>query len=314
MKSFSIRNTFLSALVVFLFPFLFISCKDEEELRPRTISDIIQDDSRFSVLAAVLKQGGMSDALRTGSFTFFAPDDDAFRKMSITDAGQVGSMTRDSLRSIIQYLILDGLYASEDFAEGSKNPVKAFDNNTLFITRDTDKFLVNMANVTTTDLKADNGIIHVLDHVPSTSRLTIAEWISANPSFSFLAALATRAASADPQLAAQLMSENSSFTFFAPSNEAFVNSGFSAIEDITEADPVALASILTTHILRNAYFSTEFKTGQVGSIGNQPLLIAVNGTITVAAEQNSGTLPTISRSDILTKNGVIHVLDRVLIP
>src|SRR5690606_15510910 len=119
-----------------------------------------------------------------------------------------------------------------DFQPGSKNQVKAFDNNNLFITKDDTRFLVNMANVTETDIKADNGVVHVLDHVPSTSKLTIAQWIGANPSFSFLAAIAGRAAAANPELAVQLMSENSSFTFFAPSNEAFIASGFSTIDDI----------------------------------------------------------------------------------
>ncbi len=314
MKSFHIRNSFPSVLILVLVLASLSSCKDEEELRPRTISDVIQNDGRFTVLSSVLKRGGMSDALRTGAFTFFAPSDDAFRKMSITEPGQVNSMTRDSLRSIIQYLILDGVYEAADFEQGHKTQVKAFDDNTLFITKDSNRFLVNMANVVATDIKADNGIVHVLDHVPSTSTLTIADWIGSNPSFSFLSLVASRAAEVNPQLAVQLLSENASFTLFAPTNEAFINSGFSSLDDINQAHPDALASILSAHILRNAYFTTELKTGEMGSIGNHQLLIAVNGKITVAAEQNSGTLPTISRSDILTKNGVIHVLDKVLLP
>ncbi len=314
MKPSGIRNLCTAALTISVLSLLLFSCKDEEELRPKTISDIIQQDSRFSILAAVLKQGGMSDALRTGSFTFFAPDDEAFRKMSITEPGQANSLTRDSLRSIIQYLVLEGIHPSSEFEGGNKKQVPAFDRNNLLITKDAGRFMVNMANVTTADLPADNGLIHVLDHVPSTSPMTISQWIAANPSFSFLAAMARKAAGADPDLAALLLSENSAFTLFAPSNEAFINSGFATIEDIETAEPIVLASILSAHILRNAYFTTEFKTGQVGSIGNHSLLIAVNGKITVAAEQNSGELPTITRSDILTKNGVIHVLDRVLLP
>ena len=314
MKLPDIGRIFQFTLVLLSFSFFFVSCKDEEDLRPNTITDVIQEDGRFTILRAVLSQAGMSDALRTGSYTLFAPDNEAFRKMSITDPGQVNGMSRDSLRSVIQYLLLDGVHKAADFEQGVKNQVKAFDQNTLFITKDDSRFLVNMAHVTQTDLNADNGIIHVLDHVPSTSKFTIAEWIGANPGFSFLAAMAVKAAAANPDLAAALASENGSYTLFAPGNEAFIASGFSSIDDINEADPVVLASILTAHILRNAYFTTEFSTGQVGSIGSQPLLIAVNGKITVAAEQNSGTLPTITRSDILTKNGVIHVLDGVLLP
>src|SRR5690606_32420291 len=194
-------TTFIASLVLLMLSTFWVSCTDEEEIRPKTISDIIQQDNRFTILRAVLRQGGMSDALRTGSYTFFAPNDDGFRKMSITEPGQVGRMTRDSLRSIIQYLILDGVHESADFQPGSKNQVKAFDNNNLFITKDDTRFLVNMANVTETDIKADNGVVHVLDHVPSTSKFTIAQWIGANPSFSFLAAIAGRAAAANPELA-----------------------------------------------------------------------------------------------------------------
>ena len=314
MRPSGIRNLFTAALTISILSIVLFACKDEEEMRPKTISDVIQQDGRFTILSAVLKQGGMSDALRTGSFTLFAPDDDAFRKMSITEPEQANSLTRDSLRSIIQYLILDGVHPYSSFEEGNKQQVAAFDHNYLLITKDASRFMVNMANVTAADLKADNGLVHVLDHVPSTSPMTISQWIAANPSFSFLAEMARKAAGADPDLAALLLSENSAFTLFAPSNEAFIASGFSTIEDIETADPLILSSILSAHILRNAYFTTEFKTGQIGSIGNQQLLIAVNGKITVAAEQNSGVLPTITRSDILTKNGVIHVLDRVLIP
>jgi len=310
-----VRCTSLTVSVIALFlSAFFLSCSDESEIRPKTISDVIQQDDRFTILRAVLKQAGMSDALRTGNFTFFAPNDDGFRKMSINDPGQVGRMTRDSLRSIIQYLILEGVHESASFQQGTKYQVKAFDHNNLFITKNESGFMVNMARVTETDIKADNGIVHVIDHVPSTSPLTISEWIAANPSFSYLAAMATRAAAANPQLVAQLMSSNSSFTVFAPSNQAFINSGFTSIEEITTSDPGILLSILTAHIVNNAYFSTEFKTGQIGSVGNHPLLIAVNGKITVAAEQNSGELPTLVRTDILTKNGVIHVLDKVLLP
>ena len=314
MRLSAIRNLLATALTITTLSLLLSGCKDEEELRPKTISDIIQQDDRFTILRAVLKQGGMSDALRTGSFTFFAPDDNAFRKMSITEPGQASSLTRDSLRSVIQYLVLEGIHPSSEFEGGNKKPIVAFDRNTLLVTKDAGRFMVNMANVTAADLKADNGLIHVLDHVPSTSPMTISQWVAANPSFSFLAAMARKAAGADPDLAALLLSENSAFTLFAPSNEAFISSGFEKIEDIETAEPIVLASILSAHILRNAYFTTEFKTGQVGSIGNHSLLIAVNDKITVAAEHNSGTLPTITRSDILTKNGVIHVLDKVLIP
>src|SRR5690606_26166124 len=307
-------TTFIASLVLLMLSTFWVSCTDEEEIRPKTISDIIQQDNRFTILRAVLRQGGMSDALRTGSYTFFAPNDDGFRKMSITEPSQVSRMTRDSLRSIIQYLVLDGIHESADFEVGTKYQVRAFDNNNLFITKDNTRFMVNMAQVIEMDLRADNGIVHVLDHVPSTSPFAIAEWISANPSFSFLAAMANRVIAVNPDVAMQLLSENSSFTLFAPSNEAFMNSGFSSLEEINTADPAILISLLTAHILPNAYFTTEFKTGQMGTIGNQPLLIAVNGTITVGADQNTDPLPTIVRSDILTKNGVIHVLDRVLLP
>lgn len=303
--------TIISALMLSI---SLTSCKDEDELKPETISDVIQNDSRFTILRTVLKQGGMSDALRTGSYTFFAPNDDAFRKMSITDPGQVGSLTKDSLRTVIQYLLLPGIHPASSFEFGNKTPLRSFNHQNLFVTRDESKFLVNMANVIQTDITADNGLIHVLDHVPSASPLTLSEWIGANPSFSFLAAVANNAIAANPQLALQLLNENASFTLFAPTNEAFIASGFGSIEEINAADPIGLLTLLTTHIIRNAFFTTELKTGTMGTIGNQQLLIAVNGNITVAADQNSGDLPTITRSDILTKNGVIHVLDKVLLP
>ncbi len=92
-----VRCTSLTVSVIALFlSAFFLSCSDESEIRPKTISDVIQQDDRFTILRAVLKQAGMSDALRTGNFTFFAPNDDGFRKMSINDPGQVGRMTRDS--------------------------------------------------------------------------------------------------------------------------------------------------------------------------------------------------------------------------
>lgn len=314
MKSLRIRAFIGTLLTTLCLSFSLISCNDEEEIRPETLTDVIQNDPRFTILRSILMRGEMSDALRTGSFTLFAPNDDAFRKMSITNPDQVGSLNQDSLRSVIQYLLLDGLHPATSFEFGDKTPLKAFNQNNLFISRGETHFRVNMANVVETDIQTDNGIIHVLDHVPSTSPLTIAQWIGANPSFSFLAAIANQTAAANPELALQLLNENSSFTLFAPTNEAFIASGFTSIEEIQQADPIGLLSLLTNHILRNAFFSTEFKTGQIGTIGSQQLLIAVNGNITVAGLQNSDTLPKIVRSDILTKNGVIHVLDQVLLP
>ncbi len=292
----------------------FWACQEEETFKPRTISDVIIEDSRFSVFRAVLKQSGMSDALRTNVLTVFAPNDEAFKKMSISDPGQVSGMSTDSLMGIVQYLVLEGAQRAEDFPEGVKQKIQALDGSNLFITKNADGFKVNMATVKATDIAATNGIIHEIDHVPSSSKLNLVQWLSTNPSFTFLSAAATKAASYNPALTAQLMADSASFTLFAPTNQAFADAGFPTLQSIQEANAEILAAILANHIFNGAYFSTELKTGQIGSIMGAPVLINVGGVITVAGNGNSGTLPTISRSDILTKNGVIHILDGVLIP
>ena len=291
-----------------------VSCTDEEEVRPKTVADVIINEPRFSIFESILKQAGMSDALKSGRFTIFAPNDEAFKKMSINDPTQVNTLSVDSLRAICQYLILDGIFKAEDFKVGENVAVKSLGGGNLFISKSSGSFKVNMANVVTSDLLTDNGVVHELDHVPSSANESIIEWIGNNPSFSFFSAAATKAAAANPTLIMQMMSDASKFTVFVPDNQAFINAGFPTIQSVTDLDSHVLLSVVGNHILEGAQFTTDFRTGNVGSIVGSPILISVGSTISVSGNNNVGTLPKITRSDIMMRNGVVHVIDGVIIP
>ena len=103
-------------------------------------------------------------------------------------------------------------------------------------------------------------------------------------------------------------------TVFAPTNQAFINAGFPTIESINAADPAALTSILTYHVVAARVFSCNLvDNAEVTTLNGGKLTIKLAGGAKVKGSSNSGP-SNIVITDLVATNGVVHVIDQVLLP
>lgn len=129
----------------------------------KTIVDIAVENSDFSTLVAAVKAAGLVETLSgTGPFTVFAPTNDAFAKLP---AGTVEALLKDKekLTKILTYHVVSGKVMAKDVL--GLTSAKTVEGSELTVKVDNGKVMINNANVTTTDIEASNGVIHVIDTV-----------------------------------------------------------------------------------------------------------------------------------------------------
>lgn len=129
----------------------------------QTIQDILQEQSRFSQLATAIDSAGLSQTLSgPGPFTVFAPTDDALQGMQ--DFNQLLSTERrDRLRGLLLYHVSSGERVAEDLQAGTT--IRTLEGNDLTVTGSGDSLQVGGAGIVERNIRAANGIIHVIDEV-----------------------------------------------------------------------------------------------------------------------------------------------------
>lgn len=257
----------------------------------------------FNTLAAALKAADLVDVLKGHTeYTVFAPTDEAFAKLP---AGTVETLlkpgNKDLLRSILLYHVVEG----EVMAEGV---VKLTDVTTVNGQRadigTTDGVTIDGANIVATDVDASNGVIHVIDTVIMPVTMTIPEVAKEAKTFSTLLAAVDAAG-----LTSTLIGEGP-FTVFAPTDDAFA-----ALPDGTVAALLRpenrnkLVEILTYHVVPGrVYADTAVKLDTAETVAGKDINIAFrDGGLMINRSQ-------VVAADIEASNGVIHVIDAVLLP
>lgn len=264
-----------------------------------TILDIAVADDNFSILVGALVDANLDGALDgAGPFTVFAPTNDAFEALP---EGLLESLTTEQLSEILTYHVLEA-----EVGSGALQPeqiVGTLNGDDLFIEAEGMNVTLNgNASVTTADVLAANGVIHVIDTVLLPDAYgNVVE--NAQKRF-FLSALVDAVVTAD--LAGVLSSPDAEFTVFAPTNDAFA-----AIEDVVAGLSIEeLTEVLLYHVVDARALSGDLQDGQtITTLGGQDLtvgiadgVVTINGSAVVTSADNDGT------------NGVIHVIDTVLIP
>lgn len=136
---------------------------DQEAMNNKTIVDVAQEAGNFTTLVAAVKAAGLVETLSgEGPFTVFAPTDDAFAKLP---AGTVEALLKDKekLAKILTYHVVDGKVMAKDVA--GMTSAKTVEGSEVTIKAENSKVMINDATVTTADIEASNGVIHVIDTV-----------------------------------------------------------------------------------------------------------------------------------------------------
>lgn len=151
-------------LIAVLFSGVIFSCSEDDKdlVKPKTITDVIYENDQFSILREIIVSTRMGDALRAGDFTFFAPDNAAFLRSGIR-VDSIKSLPMVSAIAFVNYHILSKPYEFSRLKTGKNETVN---KKTVEILKTADSTItVNNAVITTKDINAANGVIHVIDHV-----------------------------------------------------------------------------------------------------------------------------------------------------
>jgi transforming growth factor-beta-induced protein len=333
MRKFFVLLTILSVLNVVLPTFA-----DHHAELPSIAELVIEtasaDEAEFTVLLAAVQAADpgvlealiADDASDEAQLTVFAPTDEAFgallEEMKITAEDLLAS---EELTNILLYHVMAGRVMAEDVVallEDEENAgefeVETLNGKYATVSTEMDNIYINDAQIVATDIEAKNGVVHVIDSVlmplPTIAETVIASAEGDMPEFSILLAAVL---AADEAVVETLSDPAQDLTVFAPTDAAF-EAALEALE-LTAEELLAsegLTGILLYHVLSGAVMAEDVVAlleDNDGMIevemldGNMAAVEAVEDGITIAGAN-------IVATDIMTANGVIHVIDAVILP
>lgn len=292
--------------------FLFTSCEDDEVVAPKTAVDVVVENSNFTLLEAAVLHAGLAEALASPTITVFAPTDDAFKAAGFANAAAIQAADKALIASILTYHVVGSPIPASAIETKNNAEVTTLNTAKVYVTKNAGGVSVNGAKVTTADVKAENGaIIHIIDAVLIPESRNIVALAQANPNLSLLVAAVLRANQGATKVV-DILSSAGPFTVFAPTNDAFIAAGFPTAAAIQAAPPDVLASILTYHVIQSRVYSTNLATGNVATANGSN--IAVNASnATLKGNANAANTKIIG-VNIPASNGVVHLIDSVLLP
>ena len=276
-------------------------------------------------LVAALEKANLTTALKgEGPFTVFAPSDQAF-----TDAGiSLDDFDADTLANILTYHVVSGKVMSTDLSNGMM--ATALNGGTLVFSISESSVSVNGANVILANVPVSNGVIHVIDKVmippageicydPVSHTVDVTKtadtcdksWIPSVdiPTTAAATTIHTSlvAALEKANLTTALKGEGP-FTVFAPTDEAFAAAGINLDDYNTDEKIAALADILLMHVVSGKVMSSDLTDGmEATALSGDVLTFTVGSTV-------SANDAVVTIADVPVSNGVIHVIDKVLMP
>lgn len=306
------KSTLSLLSILFVGLFFFTSCEDDDEPMPATdIAAIASSDAQFSTLVSALSKANLVTTLQgAGPFTVFAPTNDAFTKAGITS---LDGLSADALSPILTSHVLNGEVRAANVSSGTVSTVNP-NNDIYFSVNSNGVFINGNIQVIQTDVDASNGVIHVIDNVIVPPSQSLVEIAAGNTDFSELVSLVL---AADPAVVAALSDASANgLTVFAPTNAAFT-ALYNTIPKATLLLPenrALLTSVLLYHVVPERLFSTDLPnfTGPVATVNGANVTFSLTNGAKV--DGISSEPSNITTANILATNGVIHVIDRVLLP
>ena len=280
---------------------------------PQSIVEVAVANGSFTTLIAALEATGLDVTLSDmdSKFTVFAPTDDAFALLG-QDVIDALLADTDTLSDILTYHVISGEVDSSAAISSAGSLVEMVNGDSVGLSLDGDNLLVNTATVILVDVAADNGVIHVIDAVltppadKGTPTMNIVDTAVAAGDFGTLVT-ALQAAGLDATLA----DETQSFTVFAPTDAAFAMIDPETL-NLLIADTDALSSVLLQHVV-----SGEVNSVTAYTLNGSSATTASGAAIPVAINTELDTLTfggaTVQTTDIYTTNGIIHVIDTVVV-
>lgn len=293
------KSFFLSTLLC-----LFLSFSSNAQ----TVLDIVVNSPNHTTLETAVIAAGLDGALAgEGPFTVFAPTDAAFGAI---DPAVISSLLEDpmgALTDVLLFHVVSGVASSDNISDGLA--IGSLLGQNLTFTINDSGVYINDIKVSVANIKADNGIVHVIDEVLIPAAMnkilegTVLDVVVNSPDHTQLESLVI-AAGLDGAL-----SSDGPFTVFAPTDAAFAALPAEVVNALV-ADPTgALANVLLYHVLSGVAESGSLSDGQ-----RFATLQGTNVTVTINGDGAFINNAKVTVADIHTDNGVVHVIDAVMVP
>ncbi|MFZ4521068.1 MAG: fasciclin domain-containing protein [Bacteroidales bacterium] len=305
------RNRIFSLLMLLaISSVIFVSCsKDKDTMDPmpqqKSIVETAASNPDFSILVQALTKAELVSTINSSNnLTVFAPTNSAFQQLfSTLGITGINDLSKETLTPILLYHVLGSKVIAGSVTTGyaatlSNGPeTKSYP---LYIEKTMNVKINGSTMVTQADLMASNGVIHVIDKVLLPN--SVVDIASNNSNFSILVQALVKA-----ELVSTL-SGAGPFTVFAPTNAAFTTLfatlGVSGIADLTKDQ---LTPILLKHVVSGNVLSTELTNGMVPTL-NGSIDIMVGTGVVINGNTN------VILADVQGTNGVVHAIDKVLLP
>ena len=305
------RRTILMTAALGAGTTLLQACGGGDDEPQRNIVEIAQSNPDLSILVEAVVAAGLAPNLSTGSLTVFAPTNAAFAallsELGVTKEALLAN--KPLLTAVLSYHVLSSRVPRADVPVGKAiTPLaggffKIEATGGLKVTDGRNR----VSNITATDIQASNGVVHLLDRVLLPADKDIVATASALPDFSILVEAVVAAG------LASTLQGTGPFTVFAPTNAAFA--ALLTELGVSKADLLAntalLTKVLTYHVVPARVLKAEVPVNTaITTVQGQSF--TVNSSL-VITDQNMRT-SSIVATDVFTSNGVIHVVDKVILP
>ena len=286
-----------------------------EEAVPSDIVDVAVAADAFPTLVAALGAADLVDTLKgDGPFTVFAPTEEAFAEL----LGALGVTATELLAntelltSVLLHHVVPGKVMSADLAGASELMVTTVQGGQVSVTESMGAVTIDEATVVTADIEASNGVIHVIDKVllPAVEEAVPSDIVDVAVAADAFPTLVAALGAAD---LVDTLKGDGPFTVFAPTEEAFAELlgalGVTATELLANTE--LLTSVLLHHVVPGKVMSADLA-------GASELMVTTvqGGQVSVTESMGAVTIDeaTVVTADIEASNGVIHVIDKVLLP
>lgn len=296
----------------------FTSCNEDDDMDDQSnIVELAQSNNDLSSLVDAVVRAGLVDALsdESASYTVFAPTNAAFATfLSANGYSSVDDVPVADLSNLLLNHVLVGKVPSNQVATGYANTLATYANTTsnvdMFINTASGVVINGASTVQIVDQEASNGVVHVVDAVIGIPN--VPTFAAANPDFSILVEALTRSDLSTNYV--DFLNGDGPFTVFAPNNAAFsallTELNASSLADI---DAATLEAVLTYHVANGNVLAGDLTEGMMvptAQGGSFTVSLMGGAKITDGAGRETNIIVT----DLQGGNGVVHAVDRVLLP
>jgi uncharacterized surface protein with fasciclin (FAS1) repeats len=296
-----------------------VSCKKEKDITPN-IANLVSTTTEFSTLSAAVTKAGLATTLSgAGPFTVFAPNNDAFTAAGISTSA-LSSLTAADASKILLYHTIPSKIVSTAVPAGPNAKVVTASGDSVFVTRNTNGVFINGLKVAQADISVSNGIVHKLTSgvlIPPAGNIVNTAVAGKLDSLVKAVTFAATAPGGDPSLPGTL--STGILTVFAPTNAAFTTLLTALnLKDIRQIPVATLLAVLRYHVVAGRKFSSDLSNGTLSMLaGGTSTINLSNGATggpTITGGGNGGNKSNILAANVVCTNGVVHVIDRVLLP